>query len=911
MQNLPINTLFCAVLFFTIILCSLSPVDVWACDNTPTQTAGNIQYAGDGLYTIDIQNCIGDAGSEDGFSIGISNVNIVSFSPTTIENILNENTATGTFNNGLVTYDYIGTGYFVENGQNTCFWTTITVDEFPDNAQITLSGVNTLGDCAILEGDTQVTPVIEVPSCGEMFYDTGGPNNPYTPSENYSVVMCGGGGPVTIGFTEFQLALDGDIMTIYDNDGTSGSSNFYTGGNSPGTVTSTNPSNCLTVAFESNSFGSESIGWAADVTCPIPCPNGLEVNVLSNASTCLTSGDGEASTLISGGIIPYNFEWSTGETTNKLENLVSGKYIVTITDGNGCVAIDSTVVSVSTSIETNITGSMVDCNADDGMASISVTGGGVPPYDFQWNTGSNAEFISGLGTGEYIVTVTDSEGCQGTAAVTLVNDTDLEANVNVIDSVSCFGYNDGQASAIVTGGTGIYSYFWDTGETTETASQLPAGGHALTVMDAENCSVIDSFYVEEPPTITATTGSNPVSCFGGNDGIAWAIPDGGISNFAYEWSNGQIENTITGLTAGTYAVSVTGNAGCVATYEIEIEQPTSPITSNFQSTQDPTCGGYSNGSATLQTNGGTPPYAYTWSSGETTYIANSLTAGTNYVTISDTNGCMHTDSLILNEPSPISYSFNTEDVNCFGEDIGKLTISDIFGGNGDGTYTYSMDGENFGSSPSFIRLEAGDYKFYIQDSEGCTTSQTFSINQLPELIVDLGDDIELAYNDSIMLEPTVNQFGIFEYQWTTFSPDNALTCTDCPTPIAQPLYDTQYFFQVTDANGCTATDDIHINVRKTQQVFIPTAFTPNGDGANDIFMVHGNSDAIAAHVRVFDRWGEWVYDQPNTTLNNPEDGWDGKHNGSDSPAGVYVYFVDVKFVGGESLVYRGQFTLIR
>jgi len=911
MQNLPINTFLSAVLFFTIILCSLSPANVWACDNTPTQTADNIQYAGDGLYTIDIQNCIGDAGSQDGFSIGISDVNIVGFAPTTIQNILNGNTATGSFNGGLVTYDYVGAGFFVEAGQNTCFSTILTVDGFPDDAQITLSGVNTLGGCSILEGDTQITPVIEVPLCGEMFYDTGGPDGMYNNGENYSVVICGGSGPITIQFTEFLLSPDGDIMTIYDNDGTSGPSESYNIGASPGTVTSTNSSNCLTVAFESNPFGGTSIGWAAEIICPAPCPSDLEVDVLSNESTCLTSGDGQVSTLIDGGTIPYNFEWNTGDTADKIEDLGAGTYIVTVTDGNGCTAIDSTIVTVAVSIESNITGTSVDCGLENGTAAISVTSGGQPPYEFLWNTGETAEFISGLDIGEYTVTVTDSDGCQGIAAITLVNNTDLDANVMVLDSVTCFGAADGEATAIVTGGTGIYTYSWDSGEMTENANQLSAGTHALTVMDAENCTVIDSFFVEQPPMLTATTGNNPVSCFGLNDGFAWVIPDGGVMNFTYQWSNGQTENIASELLAGNYTVSVTSAAGCMASYEVAVEQPAAPLTLNFQNTSDPTCGGAANGIAQLQVNGGTPAYTYTWSSNETTSTANALVAGINYVTLTDANGCVLIDSIMLNEPSSITYSFDTQDVNCFGEDLGMLTISDVSGGNGNGSYTFSLDGENFANSQTFIRLESGEYEFYIQDSEGCIITQAFTINQLPELTVDLGEDIELAFGDSIELVPTLNQLSTFEYQWTTQSPEDALSCTNCPMPIAKPLFDTDYILLVTDANGCTATDDIRVDVRKTQQVFIPNAFTPNDDGINDIFIVHGDSDAISAHVRILDRWGELMYDNPDATLNNPETGWDGKYRGNDSPAGVYVYFIEVEFIGGEILPYRGQFTLIR
>jgi len=101
-------------------------------------------------------------------------------------------------------------------------------------------------------------------------------------------------------------------------------------------------------------------------------------------------------------------------------------------------------------------------------------------------------------------------------------------------------------------------------------------------------------------------------------------------NFTYEWSNGQTENVASELPSGNYTVSVTSSTGCVATYEVEVEEPAAPLVLNFQTTNDPTCGGYANGTAQLQVNGGTPAYTYAWGSGDTTYIAQSLIAGTNY-----------------------------------------------------------------------------------------------------------------------------------------------------------------------------------------------------------------------------------------------------------------------------------------
>jgi len=132
-------------------------------------------------------------------------------------------------------------------------------------------------------------------------------------------------------------------MTIYDNDNTSGPSGFYTGLNSPGIITSTNPSNCLTVAFESNSFGEPGVGWAAEVICEMPCPSGLMVDVVDNLR------DGEVCTIVSGGSLPYTFTWNTGDTTYNTDALEPGTYSVTVEDANGCT-VEGTITLEAVSV---------------------------------------------------------------------------------------------------------------------------------------------------------------------------------------------------------------------------------------------------------------------------------------------------------------------------------------------------------------------------------------------------------------------------------------------------------------------------------------------------------------------------------------------------------------------------------
>lgn len=922
MRNIQINT-FIRILSTVLIGILFLPYQSTACDTTPTLNAGNIKYAGDGLYTIEIAACIGDAGSTDGFSIDVDDVNIIGFAPTEIENILNSKIANGSFQNNMVDYKYIGAGNFVDAGQNSCFWTTLTVDAFPGESNITIDGVNAAGGCAVLDsgsnGDNGIIgvgviqiPIVRYPACGETFYDTGGPTGNYGFNENYTVVICGGGGPVTLEFTEFALSPDGDVMSIFDNDDNVGPSTSYNYGSAPPmTISSTNPSNCLTIDFESSleGFGP---GWAAEVVCPAPCPNDLNVKAMSTDATCFNTSDGEAATEVSGGVLPYSFKWNTGAIGHKLESINTGMYIVTVTDGNGCTAIDTASLSVISSIDLETNGTAVDCNNDDGEASVAVLGGGVPPYGYLWNTGDQSKTVMGLGVGEYIITVTDSEGCAGTAAITLVNDTDLDVQVTVSNQASCYGYNDGQATANVSGGVGNYNFQWHTGETTHTATQLEAGRHAVTITDDENCMVVDSFTVEQPPLLTAMTGSNRVSCFGGDDGVAWVIPEAGsVMDYDYVWPSGADTPTDDSLAAGTYTVSVTDTNGCINEYEIEVTQPLAALSLDFENIRNPSCGGYTDGTATANVEGGTSAYGFSWSNGSTTATVSDFAAGTHTVTVTDANDCITIDSITLDEPSAISYTFSTEGVVCYGDDTGILMIENVSGGGGAGVYSYSIDGENYSSSPSFVRLFAGTYEFYIKDDQNCIATQSFTIDGPDELIVDAGEDVQLEYGDSTIFEPTINMAGTYTYEWTTFSPPGTLDCTDCANPTVNTLYNATYTLQITNSDGCTASDDIRIYVNKVQRVYIPNAFTPNGDSKNDVFMVHGGKGALSANIKIYDRSGTLIYQMNNAELNNAEFGWDGTHNGTENEAGVYVYYVEVNFNTGERLPYNGQFTLIR
>jgi len=140
----------------------------------------------------------------------------------------------------------------------------------------------------------------------------------------------------------------------------------------------------------------------------------------------------------------------------------------------------------------------------------------------------------------------------------------------------------------------------------------------------------------------------------------------------------------------------------------------------------------------------------------------------------------------------------------------------------------------------------------------------------------------------------------------------SLSCTDCENPAVAPNYQTAYTLNVVTDDGCEAEASVTIFVDKNQPVFIPNAFTPNGDNINDVFMVHGNTAIQDVLIfRIFDRWGEVVFENQNTAPNTPEHGWDGLSKGQELNSGVYIYYIEVRFIDGTILPYSGELTLIR
>ena len=355
-------------------------------------------------------------------------------------------------------------------------------------------------------------------------------------------------------------------------------------------------------------------------------------------TNCFGSNDGSINLTPNGGTAPYTYSWSNGATTQNVSNLSAGVYTCIVTDVNGCTYTTSSIsISSPTAISTTETVINASCLGGDGSIDLTVTGGSMP-YTYSWSNGATTQDISSLSAGTYTCAVTDANGCIYTTTNINVSSQSGISVANTITDVNCFGGNDGSIDLTPTGGTAPYTYAWNNGATTQNLSSLSAGAYVCTVTDANGCIyTLNNMVVNAPSAISTTEIVTNTNCFGGNDGSIDLTPNGGTAPYTYAWSNGATTQNISSLSAGFYNGIVTDANGCTQnTANVIISEP------DMISLVDTIIVHPSNsvgGSIDITPTGGTAPYTYSWSTGETTEDIQNLSSGQYTLTITDANGC--------------------------------------------------------------------------------------------------------------------------------------------------------------------------------------------------------------------------------------------------------------------------------
>jgi gliding motility-associated-like protein len=596
------------------------------------------------------------------------------------------------------------------------------------------------------------------------------------------------------------------------NGGSNGTASVVVTGGAGGYTYSWSPSGGTAATATGLSVGTYTVTITDANSCQITRnftitqPTAMSATTSQTNVSCNGGSNGTATVAVSGGAGGYTYSWSpSGGTAATATGLTVGTYTVTITDANSCQITRSfTITQPSALVASASSQTNVSCNGgSNGSATVAVTGG-AGGYTYSWSpSGGTAATATGLSAGIYTVTVTDANSCVTTQSFTITQPTALSASTSQTN-VSCNGGSNGTATVVATGGVGSYTYSWaPSGGTGATATGLSVGTYTVTITDANSCQITRNFIITQPTALVASASAQTnVSCNGGSNGSATVGVVGGTPGYTYSWApSGGTAATASGLSAGTYTVTVTDANSCTSTQSFTITQPTALVASASSQT-NVSCNGGSNGSATVTATGGAGGYTYSWApSGGTAATATGLAAGTYTVTVTDANSCVTTQSFTITQPTALIASASSQtNVACNGSASGSATVA-VTGGTGSYTYLWAPSG---GTAATATGLVAGSYTVTVTDANGCMATQSFTITQPTVLVASASAQTNVSCNGGSNGSATVavtGGAGGYTYSWL---PTGGTAAT------ATGLAEGTYTVTVTDANGCTASQSFTI-----------------------------------------------------------------------------------------------------
>ncbi len=709
-------------------------------------------------------------------------------------------------------------------------WGNGSTDEDPVNL---CAGINTLIVTDANACSSSISIIIEEPDAITASLSANDVSCNGDCDGNIAMVVTGGTGPYTFLWTDNSTACDLP-------DACAGTYSV--------TITDANGCTLVESAIVNEPTAIFLIGTSTDPSCSGDC-------------------NGSIFTSTSGGVSPYSYQWSNGETTENIQNLCAGTYTVTVTDSNGCftqssfIIIDPpllpppiitgnldlcegistildagagydtyqwsdgstnqtiavvlsgeycvTVSDISTCTASNcvtVTVHSVDLQVsstaetsngtNDGTATATVTSG-IAPFSYQWSNSENTATIENLAPGTYCVTVIDANGCSAEDCLIVESAAcDLEGAISSVNT-NCHNSSDGSATINIMGGVEPYNYNWSTGSEEMMITGLSAGTYTVTVIDANNCTIVLETIITEPLELIATASISPVSCNGLCDGAVDLVVTGGIAPYTYVWSGPCVGPNPTDVCAGTFAVTITDANGCTLVYSVSISEPP-PIVPIVICT-DETAPGANDGTCTESTTGGTPGYTEVWSNGESGPTITDLAPGIYCVTITDSNGCTASSCGTVDDSScDLFVSISGNDLTCFGSGDGTATVA-ATGGIEPYTYLWSTGSEEM----MITGLDAGNYSVTITDAENCTEIVEISIEEPPAIII-TASSISPTCNglcDGAVNLNVIGGNGPYEYEWSG----------PCEGPNPVDVCAGTFTVTVTDANGCTGSTTVTVS----------------------------------------------------------------------------------------------------
>jgi gliding motility-associated-like protein len=661
------------------------------------------------------------------------------------------------------------------------------------------------------------------------------------------------------------------------------------------------------------------------VTDTLTQPSALTLSAAGIKSTCNGDCSGQLICIPAGGNAPYSYSWSTGCINASCTQVCAGTYSIQVTDAHSCTANATATVTQPTPLVIQKFPVAAHCNQADGSDSAFVSGG-QGPYTYVWTagTGSTAPTYAQLVPGTYTLAVKDANNCQLKDTSLVKNSPGVQASIVSSHPVTCFGGSNGSALAGGTGGTAPYVYSWTapaTG-TADSATALAAGLYTCTIKDAKGCSSSATILINQPSLVQVTPMAPVKICIGQSTPLI-ATGTGGTPGYTYSWTlaGNSVPPPVSPTTTTTYTVVCTDQNGCASASQTVTVTVNPPI----GLTVSPNAFVCPTGSTTLAANatGGNGQFTYTWSPALGLSAANisnpvaSPALNTTYtVHVADNCGTPGDSAVVTVSlySNPVINFSTLDTVGCaplcanFTSTSAPTCQSAVW---------YYGDGPNSTGTGCGLAKHcyttAGTYSvtLTVTDLHGCSTTNTIpnyiTVYPLPEA------KFSSSATSVSELTPTI-QFsnastGASLYTWNFGDLSGASSSLSDPSYSYPDTGCFQVSLVVQNSFGCLDTSTLPVCILPDFSFYAPNAFTPNGDGLNDVWVPKGiGIDASTYSLDVFDRWGNHLYQS-----NDWPKGWDGRANGGPEIAQVetYIWIVHMKDFHGKKHAFTGKVDLLK
>lgn len=649
-------------------------------------------------------------------------------------------------------------------------------------------------------------------------------------------------------------------------------------------------------------------------------PSAVTATASMTAVSCAGGNNGSATIAPSGGTPGYTYAWSpSGGNAATASSLIAGNYTCTVTDTNGCTGTQSITVTEPQPLAVTLTTTGALCNGSCNGQVSTVTTGGTTPYGYNWSSGCATASCTNLCAGSYSVQITDNNGCTISDSTTVAEPAPLVVSATPVDA-HC-NQSDGSASASSIGGTGAAAYTWLPGNSTgSNLPNIPAGTYSVVATDANGCTDTAAFIVNNINGVSAALLSSvDITCFGGSDGTITISASSGTPGYTYTWlpASAGSDSTATNLAAGNYTVTVTDAAGCISSVTTTLTQPTALTLATSTSVPGVCAGG------SIQLNavpgGGTPGYTIGWMPGNLIGAAQSVVpsaSGTYTAYLTDAAGCIDSSSVTVTVyPLPVAGIATEQTSGCVplcvpftdGTSIAPpASLASWQWSFGDGGHAVQQDSTYCYTTPGVYSVS-----LIAVSSDGCR--DTVTMNNLVTVYANPVAAFSASPQPASIIDPVVTftDASTNAVSWEWNFGDAAGSTSTLQNPLFAYADATCYTVKlvVTATGGCADSTTEQVCVDPDISLYVPNAFTPGGDGKNEVFIPIGNGIVSDWYqFMVFDRWGNLVF-----TTSDLSEGWNGKMHNDGRPCqeDVYVWKLVARDVMGKDYDRIGIVTLLR